>query len=84
MAARLDTDRGTVRRWRTRFLRDRLDGLSDEPRPGVPRTLTDAQVKEVVVRTLEEVPAGATAGRSGSWPRGWVSRPRACCKEPTP
>ncbi|MFC8520759.1 hypothetical protein [Streptomyces sp. NPDC057257] len=30
MAARLDTDRGTVARWRTRFLRDRLDGLSDE------------------------------------------------------
>src|SRR6266566_1550713 len=38
----------------------RLDGLGDEPRPGVPRTITDAQVEEVVVRTLEEVPAGAT------------------------
>jgi transposase len=37
-----------------------LDGLSDEPRPGVPRTITDAQVEEVVVRTLEEVPEGAT------------------------
>ncbi|WP_412566552.1 IS630 family transposase [Streptomyces chartreusis] len=60
VAARLDTDRGTVRRWRTRFLRDRLDGLSDDPRPGVPRTITDAQVEEVVVRTLEEVPEGAT------------------------
>ncbi|MFE5119392.1 helix-turn-helix domain-containing protein [Streptomyces sp. NPDC056669] len=56
VAARLDTDRGTVRRWRTRFQQDRLDGLSDEPRPGVPRTITDAQVEEVVVRTLEEVP----------------------------
>jgi transposase len=61
VAARLDTDRGTVRRWRTRFLRDRLDGLSDDPRPGVPRTITDAQVEEVVVvRTLEAVPEGAT------------------------
>lgn len=38
VAARLDTERKTVARWRTRFLRDRLDGLSDEPRPGVPRT----------------------------------------------
>ena len=37
-----------------------LDGLADEPRPGVPRTITDAQVEEVVVRTLEEVPEGAT------------------------
>ncbi|GGY11863.1 helix-turn-helix domain-containing protein [Streptomyces anandii] len=55
VAARLDTDLGTVARWRTRFL---LDGLSDEPGPGVPRTITDAQVEEVVVRTLEEVPEG--------------------------
>lgn len=49
-----------VRRWRTRFLRDRLDGLTDEPRPGVPRTITDAQVEAVVVRTLEETPPGGT------------------------
>ncbi|MFM9449422.1 IS630 family transposase, partial [Streptomyces acidiscabies] len=60
VAARLDTDRKTVRRWRTRFLRERLDGLTDDPRPGVPRTITDAQVEEVVVRTLEEVPGGGT------------------------
>jgi len=26
------------------FLRKRLDGLTDDPRPGVPRTNTDAQV----------------------------------------
>jgi transposase len=60
VAARLGVSRTTVRKWRTRFLRDRLDGLPDEPRPGVPRTITDTQVEEVVVRTLEEVPAGAT------------------------
>src|SRR6266513_175520 len=60
VAARLGVSRTTVRKWRTRFLRDRLDGLPDEPRPGVPRTITDAQVEEVVVRTLEEVPEGAT------------------------
>jgi hypothetical protein len=59
VATRLGLNRGTVARWRARFLRDRLDGLSDEPRPGVPRTITDAQVEEVVVRTLEEVPEGA-------------------------
>src|SRR6266516_728323 len=60
VAARLGVNRGTVTRWRARFLDRRLDGLSDEPRPGVPRTITDAQVEEVVVRTLEEVPEGAT------------------------
>ncbi|MDX3119776.1 MULTISPECIES: IS630 family transposase [Streptomyces] len=60
VAARLGINRGTVTKWRARFLRARLDGLSDEPRPGVPRTITDAQVEEVVVRTLEETPEGAT------------------------
>src|SRR6201996_5249086 len=60
VAARLGVDRKTVSRWRARFLRERLDGLTDDPRPGVPRTITDAQVEEVVVRTLDEVPEGAT------------------------
>jgi len=40
VAARLGVNRGTVTRWRARFLAARLDGLSDEPRPGVPRTIT--------------------------------------------
>jgi transposase len=60
VAARLGVNRKTVTRWRSRFLRERLDGLTDDPRPGVPRAITDAQVEEVVVRTLEEVPEGAT------------------------
>src|SRR5258707_5551220 len=60
VAARLRVSRGTVSKWRARFLAKRLDGLGDEPRPGVPRTITDAQVEEVVVRTLEETPEGAT------------------------
>jgi pullulanase/glycogen debranching enzyme len=60
VAARLGVNRRTVTVWRARFLTRRLDGLHDEPRPGVPRTITDAQVEEVVIRTLEEVPEGAT------------------------
>ena len=60
VAARLRVSRVTVTKWRARFLARRLDGLGDEPRPGVPRTITDAQVEEVVVRTLEETPEGAT------------------------
>jgi transposase len=60
VAERLQLNRSTVATWRARFVRDRLDGLSDEPRPGRPRTITDDQVEHVVVTTLETTPAGAT------------------------
>jgi transposase len=60
IAARLSVDHGTVRRWRTRFAHDRLAGLLDEPRPGRPRTVTDPQVEEVIIKTLETTPTDAT------------------------
>ena len=41
-------------------LRARLEGLYDEPRPGAPRRVTDAQVEQVVVQTLESTPRGET------------------------
>ncbi|SCE41099.1 Transposase [Streptomyces sp. di188] len=50
----------TVAKWRKRFAADRLEGLVDEPRPGAPRTVTDARVEDVIVQTLEATPAGAT------------------------
>ena len=37
IAKRLHLSSTTVCKWRTRFLADRLDGLTDEPRPGAPR-----------------------------------------------
>ena len=36
------------------------DGLLDEPRPGRPRTVTDGQVEQVIVKTLETTPTDAT------------------------
>jgi transposase len=53
---RLGVSPPTVNKWRRRFIEDRLDGLSDEPRPGAPRTVTDEQVEHVVVTTLEQAP----------------------------
>jgi transposase len=50
----------TVGKWRRRFLAQRLEGLLDEPRPGAPRTVTDAQVERVIALTLESKPADAT------------------------
>ena len=43
-----------IRKWRTRFLEDRADGLADAKRPGAPRTITDEQVEAVITRTLTE------------------------------
>ncbi|MFD8396529.1 hypothetical protein ACFV2N_47025 [Streptomyces sp. NPDC059680] len=34
----------------------------------VPRTITGAQVEELVVRTQVELPEGATLWSTGSWP----------------
>src|SRR5437773_1438246 len=46
----------TVRKWRGRFVAKRLEGLSDEDRPGRPRTIADERVEQVVNKTLEEPP----------------------------
>jgi len=48
-----DISWATAREWRRRFLRRRLDGLLDEPRPGAPRRITDGHVESVVPMTLE-------------------------------
>ncbi len=60
VAARLGICPATVGTWRRRFVERRLEGLVDEPRPGAPRTVTDADVERVVTRTLETKPRAAT------------------------
>jgi transposase len=60
VARRHRTTNQTVGKWRRRFVECRLDGLYDEPRVGGPRTISDAAVEAVIVRTLETTPKGAT------------------------
>lgn len=60
VARRHRTTNQTVGKWRRRFVEGRLEGLYDEPRVGGPRTISDAAVEAVIVRTLETTPKGAT------------------------
>src|SRR5829696_8585274 len=60
IAAELGVTRGMAAKWRARFVAHRLDGLTDEPRPGRPRTVTDDNVEDVIVKTLETAPKDAT------------------------
>ena len=72
VAAELGITKQMVGKWRTRFVEQRLDGLLDEPRPGAPRQISDADVERVITLTLETKPDDAThwstrslAGKSG-------------------
>lgn len=60
VAREMGVMRQTVGRWRQRFVTKRVDGLLDEPRPGAPRTITDADVERVLRLTLETKPRDAT------------------------
>jgi transposase len=60
VAARLGCSAATVGKWRGRFVEHRLDGLTDEDRPGRPPVISADQVEDVVVATLESTPANAT------------------------
>jgi transposase/transcriptional regulator with XRE-family HTH domain len=60
VAAQLGCAAATVGKWRARFVEHRLDGLTDEDRPGRPPVISADQVEDVVVATLESTPANAT------------------------
>ena len=66
VARELRANRGTVGKWRSRFIAERLDGLHDEPRPGAERTISDDAVEAVVTKTLESTPRGWTHGSTRS------------------
>lgn len=60
IADQLGISRQSVVTWRQRFLAHRLDGLSDAPRSGAPRQVSDEAVEAMIALTLESQPDGAT------------------------
>ena len=49
-----------VGHWRRRFIEQRMNGLTDAPRSGAPRTISDEAIEALIVATLESKPAMAT------------------------
>jgi transposase len=81
VARALRVSRPTVATWRRRFAERGPDGLLDEPRPGAPRTIADADVERVITLTPEATPPDAThwstrrlAAAAGMSPTAAVSR----------
>src|SRR4051812_22410918 len=60
VAEALGVSRQTVATWRGRFAEHRLEGLTDAPRSGAPRSIGDEAVERLVALTLEEAPRDAT------------------------
>ena len=60
IAKRLSTTAQTISKWRRRFESFRIAGLSDAPRPGPARRVSDEQVQEVIDRVRQTKPANAT------------------------
>lgn len=58
-----------VGRWRARFLKGRLEALHDEPQPGAPRTVSDAQVEQVVIHPWKAHRVGKRTSPRVDWAR---------------
>ena len=48
--------RPIIGRWRRRFVKHRIEGLTDAARPGAPRRITETDIRRVIALTLDSVP----------------------------
>lgn len=60
IARRVGVSEPTVVTWRQRFLAHRSLGLTERPRCGAPRRVSDEQLEEIIRQTLESAPPNAT------------------------
>jgi transposase len=60
IARKLRVTAATICLWQRRFVAKRIVGIYDEPKPGAPRRITDERIENIVVKTLESRPRGAT------------------------
>jgi transposase len=65
IAVALNVRATTVGKWRSRFARERLAGLRDEPRPGSPRTYDEKTEQRILAMLATPPPEGY-----GSWTGG--------------
>src|SRR5512146_2548315 len=60
VAASTGASTKAVYKWRNRFKESGIDGLSDQPRSGQPKKLSEQKIKEVLRLTVERIPHEAT------------------------
>lgn len=60
IGSRVGMSNAAIHTWRRRYREEGIAGLYDRPRPGQPRKLSEATVKEVLRLTVERVPKEAT------------------------
>jgi putative transposase len=60
IAKKLGLSRVTVGKWRGRYAEAGIEGLYDEYRSGRPRSIEDERISQLVTKTLQSKPKGAT------------------------
>ena len=56
----LDTNSHTISQWKSRYLKEGLEGLKDKPRTGQPKKITEKIEAKVLALVQEKPPAGKT------------------------